>query len=159
MKREVLADAIDILSNDWDVNVFALLVDLRGEATAQRNFLIERIEVDLTLIDIALANQTWVFILTKLTFDIRRRRLLDGLLVLRRIFRIFLLICKQRRRHTDQCRQQQNSDALQQIYFHWKDSYRKELLTTGTGQIPDSQSLTKCRRAGKVPRCFNKASR
>src|SRR6185369_17714535 len=103
MKRDVLADAIDVLSNDWIVNKLALLIDLRGEATAQRNFLIERIEVDLTLVDIALADQTRVFILTKLAFD-SRRRLLDSLLVLRRIFRIFLLIRKQRRRHTDQCR-------------------------------------------------------
>ena len=153
MKRDVLADAIDVLSNDWIVNKLALLIDLRGEATAQRNFLIERIEVDLTLVDIALADQTRVFIFPKLAFDIRRRCLLDGLLVLRRIFRIFLLIRKQCRRHTDQCRQQQNGDALQQIYFHWKDSYRKELLTTGTGQIPDSQSLTQGLYAKRAAEC------
>src|SRR5437868_1976919 len=161
MKRDVLADSIDVLSNDWIVNKLALLIDLRGEATPQRNFLIERIEVDLTLVDIALADQTRIFIFTKIAFN-TRRRLLDGLLVLRRIFRIFrvfLLIRKQRRRHTNQRRQQQNGDALQQIYFHWKDSYRKELLTTGTGQIPDSKSLTQCLRAGKVLRRFGKASR
>src|SRR4051812_39493709 len=160
MKRDVLADTIDILSNDWIVDKLALLIDLRGKAAAKRNFLIKRIEVDLTLVDIALADQTRIFIFTKIAFDTRRcRRLLDGLLVLDifRIFRVFFLIRKQRRRHTDQRRQQQNGNALQQIYLHWKDSYRKELLTTGTGQIPDSKSLTQCLHAGKVPRCFNKA--
>src|SRR2546423_15001822 len=129
MKRDVLADAIDILRDDGVVNEFALLFDLRGHAATEPHFFVKRVEIDLPLVDVALADQTRVFIFTELAFVRSRRRLLNRRLVigLLGIFRVFLVVGKQRRRHADQRRQQQDGDALQEIYFHWKDSYRKEV--------------------------------
>ena len=112
MKRDVLADAVDVFRDDGVVNKLALLIYLRREATAKRHFFIERVEVDLVLIDVALADQARVFVFAKVAFNGSSRRLRDGLRLVFIVFGIFLLIRQQRRRHADQHRQQQNSDAL-----------------------------------------------
>src|ERR1051325_7717737 len=100
MKRDVLADAVDVLGDDGIVNELSLLIDLRRHATSESNFLIKRIEIDLSLVDVALADQTRVFILIELAFVGCRRWLLHRRLVIGflGVFRIFLIVGKQRRR-------------------------------------------------------------
>src|SRR5205823_6226608 len=59
---EILADAIDILRDDGVVDEFRLALDLLRELLTEGDFLLERIEIDLSA-DIAVANSVRIFLL------------------------------------------------------------------------------------------------
>src|SRR5262245_16544877 len=119
VKREVLPDSIHIFGHHRVFDELALSVDISCKLAPHIHFFVKRVEVDLVLVNVALADKFWVLILGQLTLcTVRacgRRLRLGGLLV---VVRSRFVGSEQGRRRADRRRQRQDDGALEKNILH-----------------------------------------